>query len=386
MRERLATLRKFRPIDNASSIAMNVYLLSFLGIYALITVGGESLVYILITIIILFARYRQIETGKTKADDLQYQRSEWLFDVLNNTIGKERTIGDSMYLARMSKLKRYKKYYQRELGIEDRDHIKQRVSPDFREAETSIIKLEERVSILLGSIMFIPILFALVHMFRNVELILFLIELHAVILLNTMVIQSQLPKYEIQGWKEVFFLVQDKVDEIAQEGRKTTPYFSNLYEYPVLLELGSVPVSMSQIPATRSFAQILEVVYSLPRNKRKTVLENVLNELKSLPVKEQLLLDRFQAYSLRFRIITLVTAAVSGLLVGIASFSVSQLSSSLIPIESTPFLFWGQLILVTTIFYQISRSWEQNQPPIYNLITATIVFVVFYLFSVSLSI
>ncbi|MCY3410260.1 MAG: hypothetical protein INQ03_01365 [Candidatus Heimdallarchaeota archaeon] len=254
-----------------------------------------------------------------------------------------------------------------ELGLTQDIVGRDYVPPDIQLAEEEMVKLEERASFLIAGTIFLPVFFAIIHIFRYVPVSVLLLELAIFLLLSLLLLQTQNPVYDLDGWEEIYSKLEDEKVTIIAGGRTSLHlfpmFFASTYQ-----ELGNDSHLLKQSPSALSLFLTLQVMNSLPTQHRSDLLTTYLHELRELPKYEKLHVIRWKAYQTRILLISTVGMALSGMLASIGNFNINNYSEGLIPIRSTPHI-WLPLyclgICITTLYLQRWMAFKKMIPWIF---------------------
>lgn len=336
---------------------------------------GELLYYLFADLIVIFLYYKQLVKEEDKKSSLISRRSNWLKQLILRVTGKDSRNG--WFLDKILDIRDGKAIGLAELGFSIKDNKEITMSPDMEEAESEVVKMEERASYLIGSVIFLPVLFAMIHIFRSVELPIFLFEMQITFLLAQFVSLSNNNAYQVTGWGEMLDLITNIQNEISVDGRKaigSQEFLLNKF----VNELGMENIVSSEQHATHVAGMGLTTISRLPPGLREESINTFTREINSLPKSEQLLKIRWKAYKTRLLLISSVGVAISGLLSSLSRFNFEEFSDYLLPIKSTIYLPVGLGILTIGISLLITKAWMPPRILLRLLIIWTFVYFLIY--------
>jgi len=352
--------------------ALFVFALNEVGITAIPYLGALSFVAVI---------YEKQVAKSDQSSISQQDRIRWMLAVLKPM---DDTLPYNPELIGQLSGKTYNhedKQVKAELGISTYKLVDERVLPDLSKAEIEMTKLEERASIILGTIVFIPILFALLHIFRYVPLSIFIIEILIAIILGMTVFLTQEANYHLEGWTETYEFFDDHLDLLITNPRLALSIHPISSQYYRNQELGIQPRSMKSIPASSFIQAVMNLVIGLDAHTREIYLKSILTSIKELPTKERLLKERWNAYTTRVLLISISSTALGGLFASLAIFSIPQLQTPGLPLQSTPFLPWGEYILLMSLNLIVLTKWYEPKRVIRYFIILSGVYLGFYFFN-----
>ncbi|MCE7736839.1 MAG: hypothetical protein GPJ54_18290 [Candidatus Heimdallarchaeota archaeon] len=335
----------------------------------------ELVYYLLADLIVIFLFYKQLVKEEDKKSILVSRRSNWLKQLILRTTGRDSR--NSLYLDNILNIHNGNAMGQKELGFSIRGNKEIKFSPDMEEAESEVVKMEERASYLIGSVIFLPVLFALIHIFRSVEFPIFLFEMQITFLLAQFVSLSNSNAYQVTGWGEMLDLVEDIRNKIAADGRKaigSQEFLLNRF----VNELGMENIVSKEQHASHVAGMALTTISRLPAALREESIDTFTREIISLPKNEQLLKIRWKAYKTRLLLISSVGVAISALLSSLSRFNFEEFSDYLIPIKSTTYLPVGLGILTIGISLLVTKAWMSQRILLRLLIIWTFVYFLIY--------
>lgn len=336
---------------------------------------GELLYYLFADLIVIFLYYKQLVKEEDKKSSLISRRSNWLKQIILRVTGKDSRNG--WFLDKILDIRDGKAIGLAELGFSIKDNKEIAMSPDMEEAESEVVKMEERASYLIGSVIFLPVLFAMIHIFRSVELPIFLFEMQITFLLAQFVSLSNNNAYQVTGWGEMLDLITNIQNEISVDGRKaigSQEFLLNKF----VNELGMENIVSSEQHATHVAGMGLTTISRLPPGLREESINTFTREINSLPKSEQLLKIRWKAYKTRLLLISSVGVAISGLLSSLSRFNFEEFSDYLLPIKSTIYLPVGLGILTIGISLLVTKAWMPPRILLRLLIIWTFVYFLIY--------
>lgn len=336
---------------------------------------GELLYYLFADLIVIFLYYKQLVKEEDKKSSLISRRSNWLKQLILRATGKDSRNG--WFLDKILDIRDGKAIGLAELGFSIKDNKEITMSPDMEEAESEVVKMEERASYLIGSVIFLPVLFAMIHIFRSVELPIFLFEMQITFLLAQFVSLSNNNAYQVTGWGEMLDLITNIQNEISVDGRKaigSQEFLLNKF----VNELGMENIVSSEQHATHVAGMGLTTISRLPPGLREESINTFTREINSLPKSEQLLKIRWKAYKTRLLLISSVGVAISGLLSSLSRFNFEEFSDYLLPIKSTIYLPVGLGILTIGISLLVTKAWMPPRILLRLLIIWTFVYFLIY--------
>lgn len=336
---------------------------------------GELLYYLFADLIVIFLYYKQLVKEEDKKSILISRRSNWLKQIILRVTGKDSRNG--WFLDKILDIRDGKAIGLAELGFSIKDNKEITMSPDMEEAESEVVKMEERASYLIGSVIFLPVLFAMIHIFRSVELPIFLFEMQITFLLAQFVSLSNNNAYQVTGWGEMLDLITNIQNEISVDGRKaigSQEFLLNKF----VNELGMENIVSSEQHATHVAGMGLTTISRLPPGLRGESINTFTREINSLPKSEQLLKIRWKAYKTRLLLISSVGVAISGLLSSLSRFNFEEFSDYLLPIKSTIYLPVGLGILTIGISLLVTKAWMPPRILLRLLIIWTFVYFLIY--------
>lgn len=336
---------------------------------------GELLYYLFADLIVIFLYYKQLVKEEDKKSILISRRSNWLKQLILRATGKDSRNG--WFLDKILDIRDGKAIGLAELGFSIKDNKEIAMSPDMEEAESEVVKMEERASYLIGSVIFLPVLFAMIHIFRSVELPIFLFEMQITFLLAQFVSLSNNNAYQVTGWGEMLDLITNIQNEISVDGRKaigSQEFLLNKF----VNELGMENIVSSEQHATHVAGMGLTTISRLPPGLREESINTFTREINSLPKSEQLLKIRWKAYKTRLLLISSVGVAISGLLSSLSRFNFEEFSDYLLPIKSTIYLPVGLGILTIGISLLVTKAWMPPRILLRLLIIWTFVYFLIY--------
>lgn len=336
---------------------------------------GELLYYLFADLIVIFLYYKQLVKEEDKKSILISRRSNWLKQIILRVTGKDSRNG--WFLDKILDIRDGKAIGLAELGFSIKDNKEITMSPDMEEAESEVVKMEERASYLIGSVIFLPVLFAMIHIFRSVELPIFLFEMQITFLLAQFVSLSNNNAYQVTGWGEMLDLITNIQNEISVDGRKaigSQEFLLNKF----VNELGMENIVSSEQHATHVAGMGLTTISRLPPGLREESINTFTREINSLPKSEQLLKIRWKAYKTRLLLISSVGVAISGLLSSLSRFNFEEFSDYLLPIKSTIYLPVGLGILTIGISLLVTKAWMPPRILLRLLIIWTFVYFLIY--------
>lgn len=336
---------------------------------------GELLYYLFADLIVIFLYYKQLVKEEDKKSSLISRRSNWLKQLILRATGKDSRNG--WFLDKILDIRDGKAIGLAELGFSIKDNKEITMSPDMEEAESEVVKMEERASYLIGSVIFLPVLFAMIHIFRSVELPIFLFEMQITFLLAQFVSLSNNNAYQVTGWGEMLDLITNIQNEISVDGRKaigSQEFLLNKF----VNELGMENIVSSEQHATHVAGMGLTTISRLPPGLREESINTFTREINSLPKSEQLLKIRWKAYKTRLLLISSVGVAISGLLSSLSRFNFEEFSDYLLPIKSTIYLPVGLGILTIGISLLVTKAWMPPRILLRLMIIWTFVYFLIY--------
>lgn len=336
---------------------------------------GELLYYLFADLIVIFLYYKQLVKEEDKKSSLISRRSNWLKQLILRVTGKDSRNG--WFLDKILDIRDGKAIGLAELGFSIKDNKEITMSPDMEEAESEVVKMEERASYLIGSVIFLPVLFAMIHIFRSVELPIFLFEMQITFLLAQFVSLSNNNAYQVTGWGEMLDLITNIQNEISVDGRKaigSQEFLLNKF----VNELGMENIVSSEQHATHVAGMGLTTISRLPPGLREESINTFTREINSLPKSEQLLKIRWKAYKTRLLLISSVGVAISGLLSSLSRFNFEEFSDYLLPIKSTIYLPVGLGILTIGISLLVTKAWMPPRILLRLMIIWTFVYFLIY--------
>lgn len=249
---------------------------------------------------------------------------------------------------------------RKELGLETNIKRWDSNSPDIVAAEEELIKLEERASFLVAGVVFLPVLFGMMHLFRYVNPVNFCLEIIIFITLGQLLTLSQTKAYNIDGWGKMRDMVKNLRTDIIVGGRKILNYIP-ITRVQNINELGMNLEFSNHSNAENTVAIALRSIIYLPPELRKSTLQKFIQDIEELPTKERVIKGKWKAYKSRIIMITSVSMALSALFSALARIDYSDLSDGLIPLMSTPYLTPGMFFLTMVLAILISGSWMKKE-------------------------
>ncbi len=333
-----------------------------------------QLVLLLLLFIIIYLW--KINDKDKKIDEQNIKRKQWIIQTI------------SELLDHFSLKQRWQ--YENTLGIIDNNYYlmneisanidsSDRIAgcPDIKYAEEELIKSDERASFLIGITIFIPVIFAMAHIFRYVSIFVLILEGQIAIIIAQIVTTNLQGAYIADGWKINYHKLIKEYENIISNGKAVFSKFSNCFYNAYLAELGQKSKIQDNLPSNTLTAILLLTISQLPPNIRGVVLDKYLERLAPLPEKEDLIKVRWEAYRGRLFIITTIGMALMAMMSAISRF---DFSNGFIPIETTPFLPIATLIVTLIINSVVTLSWLSHKQLIrWNIIWITIFGIMYYL-------
>jgi len=290
---------------------------------------------------------------------LNEKRNEWMRELLLQQI--DRNPENIAYINKLTKNR--SDFSNAELAYQSPNTTEYILPPDVQIAEEEMVKLEERSSIILTAVIFIPIIFALAHLFRDVHPGNVVIELLAAMT----IIRSLTLYYEkaikLTGWTEALQRLQNVKKNLIAEGKKALLNIRDLYTNFNDIELGREILVAQENPAKEAVGTAALIIASSPIHVRQNIFNQFVKGTDSLPFKEKLMEVRWKALKGRAILITTVGVAMTGVLAGLASFSFTELFSAVPSIQPTRMLGIYLLILSQASSILLTRPWISAQLP-----------------------
>ncbi len=317
--------------------------------------------------------------------ELDRKRSSWLLGLLQRGILSKVMVSPSniWYLATVTNRIDLTSFRASELGIEKvQIPDVETFPPDLELAERELTKVEERSSILLSIVVFIPIMFALLNMFRRTEIYLALLEGQVALIFGASLLYYFRQMTNLSGWEKTVSRLNLLKDDIIVLGKRNLINKTDIFEKPRSLEIGMELNKLEGSPALETLATIINIATSLPRELRERFIDRTLEDLKDLPKEEKLVDIRWKAF--RARVIFMITTAVAivGLISGISSFIVPKLVFASLPIGSTPYIEFIIFTLSITLSGLLARLWFQWKEVINWVIVWSLEFWIFRYFAI----
>jgi len=265
-----------------------------------------------------------------------------------------------------------------ELGIQSFQLPNQFELPDAINSEVEMTRLEERASIILGSLVFIPILFALIHLFRSVSLGIFAIEFIIACNLGLLVLQTQEKKYSLDGWDVVYsYLVEHRIALLTNPRRLLTehPPIKNM---GLPQELGILPRPPVKLPSQRFLTLFIQFLIELTGETRELYYKEIIQAIRDLPNKQKLIDEKWQTYRSRVFMISITSTALGGLFSSLTVFSIPQLTAPGFQFATTPFLIWGEYLLTMILNTFVILKWYEPKRTLGYILLLSIIFFGFF--------
>jgi hypothetical protein len=249
--------------------------------------------------------------------------------------------------------------------------------PDIIAMEKETSKLEERASVILGSLIFFPVLFALLHLFRSVSLSIFLIELTATIILGWGVISSQEVVYRMKGWDDALNYLITSRDILVSNPWSAIATTSPLGGDYQMYVLGKESRTIADRPSNTFLDNIFQVLMATTPSTRGDLIDHWLFELRSLPQLLESTNQRWEAYRGRMILISTSSTALGSLFVSLVITTFPELSTLGFELSGTTYLAWGQLILIISLNFRVWSNWVDTGTRIKLLIMVCGVYSIF---------
>ena len=359
----------------------NLIIFGILAVVAIILLDTSAFIFLLASGILLILLDRLHKNISNKASLIEKQRLEWLLSRLETIDSSIISNPDNFWnYLKSNKSKFSYNLFNRELGMPQPQIQRRHVAPDLEHAENELAKSEERASILLGVLVFLPVLFGIMHLFRNVTLITYLIELHVFFLLGQLVILSQTQAYQIEGWNDSYQDAEKLLNEIEKLGRRSLLSSNNLVNDARMQELGIEITNKNESPAIMAVGSLLNQAVRLPQNQRQGFLLNTLEKLDDLPKQESLISQRWNAYQNRLYLIGCASVAISAQIAGLSNFTIPKVNTGLELLQTTKYLPWGLFILSIGLNTAVLSYWVSWKKQVLSAVVFGMIYLaIFYL-------
>ena len=296
--------------------------------------------------------YQAIENQKL--DDM---RRRWIKQIIIQ--GQEGFIGAKLenYICEITNTKDDLDFRKAEIIKEEKQSNAIKFPPDLEIAEEGLIKLEDRSSIILAASIFIPLIFALAHLFRYVTSSTLFWELQSLFLLISGLTSFYIKSLDYKGWEKSLTKLKEFQDHIIIQGSRSEYLFPELFREVTKRELNQVSKLVNYPSASHAISSVISTSVRLPQTLRKIVLNSFLQLTKDIPVKERTMEVRWKALKARILLTSSIGAASSGLLAGIATFSIPYIVEGLTSLKPTDYLAFALFILTLTSTIKITSPW-----------------------------
>jgi len=321
-------------------------------IYSLVFKTFSS-VYLLAWIVVIIIHQIVLELQLVKSAELRQDRNNWLRGILLAKIGH--SPGIEHYISHITETEA--DFRARELGKATEKSRRYYLPPDVATAESEIIKLEERSSIVLTAAVFIPVVFSLAHLFRSVPPELIVVEIVIALTLTQTLALYYSKAIRLKGWTEALEQYKMIIEELISDGRKALFSIPQFYQNITEIEIAQEPTTNNKLPAYTAIGTTALVISKLSSDERPRVIKEFIQGTQSLPVKEELMEVRWRALSGRALLITTIGVAITAMFAGIASFSFPIIFEQVQTISPSQNLSVFLFLLVLPSSLIITQAW-----------------------------
>lgn len=324
-------------LDLVYSSSVNVATYCVLLTVAIINLGSTAILYISVIGFLHLLILRRLEINRNRMTMEQEEELRWIADRIAQVVGY------NQYRSRYQLNKILKRSISgelafAELGLDLEEKDISANPPQIIRSETAYTKLEEKATMLIGTNVFIPVLFGIIHLFRSTKTFSLFLELIIALLLTSIVISYQPQIIDLNGWKKNLQRLEGIRNRLNVTGYQELVTFPELFRDPYIIETGRLPTPYSDLASTRTTAAILYVAMTSSSSNRNKILDILIHEFRPLSKHEELVAEKWKAYRSRISIISVASVAISGL--------IASISSILIPIIQLP---GGQLETTTNL-------------------------------------
>lgn len=255
----------------------------------------------------------------------------------------------------------HRRYRQNEIGLRTTLQNTKIQFPDVHEAENQILSLEDTVTYSLFGILFIPLLFALSHLFRFPNYSQIFLALILCLFGFIVIERAIFPWFQMEGWNELTTLLSATKLKVQELGIHSIREFPAYIQNPQRVTLGLPIEYQMRSVSEKFFALTFTTLLNVPPKLRQVLLEKILPNLQEIAESEDRYNNRLRGLRMRIKLLAIVGCATISLLAAIAYGITQEQGILFVGIEPTPHLEWMLVGLVLFGDYLLLRRWMDNK-------------------------
>ena len=196
--------------------------------------------------------------------------------------------------------------YRQELIYEDKGEIL--ANPLIALGEKNLIEMERDIAIIQVLLIFIPIMFTMIHFFIAFDFSVSILNMLLVYYILSMLVQHP---YRLKA-SHLLYLLQRDQEVIVHSPHTLTDLHHEVFENPSVLELSILP-QMKSDRTSKFFAMLIIVLLKLDQSVSEHLLENFLKNTMDIVRVQDIQDKKWQAYTVNYKfVIYAIVFFVSG--------------------------------------------------------------------------
>jgi hypothetical protein len=304
-------------------------------------------IYFHFTILYLFTQ-RQIKHRTTKHEKVEYKRKFWLKYLIENRLRELNyySYNTGFQISELLNLP-LDKYYKLEISLQSEDKYDDLfIIPDLLEAEVELLNQDTRISQILVSIVFVPLVYYFFHIIYPISMMMYLLNtVNMILVIENLSFQIRHPII-LEDWQKLHTdlnkLKQQAISDPHHFLFNLKDYFENIY----LTELSLNPILKNNISSHTSLHQLISVLMKYHQDIRKYLIEEFISSAKNIAEIEAVHIKKWKA--LRMQFIYVVSSVMLFLAILTSIFSILMKLTENVFVNLGPgILNFNKLILLT---------------------------------------
>ncbi|MHA2097576.1 MAG: hypothetical protein ACW99A_02735 [Candidatus Kariarchaeaceae archaeon] len=304
-------------------------------------------IYFHFTILYLFTQ-RQIKHRTTKHEKVEYKRKFWLKYLIENRLRELNyySYNTEFQISELLNLP-LDKYYKLEISLQSDDKYDDLfIIPDLLEAEVELLNQDTRISQILVSIVFVPLVYYFFHIIYPISMMMYLLNtVNMILVIENLSFQIRHPII-LEDWQKLHTdlnkLKQQAISDPHHFLFNLKDYFENIY----LTELSLNPILKNNISSHTSLHQLISVLMKYNQDIRKYLIEEFISSAKNIAEIEAVHIKKWKA--LRMQFIYVVSSVMLFLAILTSIFSILMKLTENVFVNLGPgILNFNKLILLT---------------------------------------